>query len=131
MFHRLEIIYFNLFMNCFLNSSPSTTLLTSMCTQKFDGIMMLTKIKCFTTVLNKCNFTIIELLSAQLKPLNVITLGQIKTDNINIMITLTGYFYTVIYCNRTVALTMITFSVTHFINSRLHYHMFHLLSGLL
>jgi hypothetical protein len=31
----------------------------------------------------------------QWKPLNVITLGQTKSDNINRMITITGYFYLV------------------------------------
>jgi hypothetical protein len=32
----------------------------------------------------------------QWKPLNVILLGQMETDNINRMITISGYFYIVI-----------------------------------
>ena len=34
----------------------------------------------------------------QRKLLNVITFRQRETDKINLMITITSYFYTVIYC---------------------------------
>jgi hypothetical protein len=39
----------------------------------------------------------IRLISKQWKPLNVITLGQMETDNINRLKTITGGFYIVMY----------------------------------
>jgi hypothetical protein len=40
-------------------------------------------------------------IQVQWKPLNVITLGQTKSDNINRMITITGCFYLVIFIKGT------------------------------
>ena len=37
--------------------------------------------------------------TSQWKALNVTTLGQTRTGNINQIITITGYLYRVIYCN--------------------------------
>ena len=49
-------------------------------------------------------FEKLQLELIQLKPLNVITLGQTKSDNINRMITITDHFYIVMGRKKVIAL---------------------------